>query len=188
MSRQPATPGAGAAHIEHVMVRGAEAAAALYALDHAARGTPIGAEGDFAAQAARTGGNFVIAAVLWHFVIAPYLVVTAVLFAIPTIAVAAIGSSGHWTGAAWLIVAGMALLSVWLWFRYAIRRWLWRRLIRPVDAKLTGRRLDDPARRPAASFRASPARYLAEYGQLSRQTRDDYLPNHPTRTREEQSR
>jgi hypothetical protein len=113
-TRQPSPGG-----VEHTVIRGAEATAALYALDHATRGTPIGAEGDFAAQAARTGGNFVIAAVLWHLVIAPYLVVTAVLFAIPTIAVAAIGSGGHWTAAAWLIVAGMALLTVWLWFRYA---------------------------------------------------------------------
>jgi hypothetical protein len=57
----------------HTVVRGTEVGAALYALDHAAKGTAIGAEGGFAAQAARTGGNFVIAAVLWHFVIAPYL-------------------------------------------------------------------------------------------------------------------
>ena len=180
MSHEQAPRYAGA---EHVMVRGAEAAAALYALDHAARGTPIGAEGDFAAQAARTGGNFVIAAVLWHLVVAPYLVITAILFAIPTIAVAAIVSSSHGTGSVWLIVAGIGLLSVWLWFRYAICRWLWRGFIRPVDAKLTGRQLDDPTRRPVASFGASPVRYLAEYGQLSRQARGDYVANQPTQTR-----
>jgi hypothetical protein len=171
--------------IGHTIVRGAEVGAAMYARDHAAKGTPIGAEGDCGAQAARTGGNFVIAAVLWHFVIAPYLVITAILFAIPTIAVAAIGSSDHWRGAVWIVVVVTALVSVWLWFRYAIRRWLWRRFIRPVDAKVSGRQLDDPARRPATSFRASPAQYLTEYGQLSRQARDDYLARQTHQTREE---
>jgi hypothetical protein len=169
----------------HTIVRGAEVGAALCALDHAAKGTPIGAEGNFAAQAARTGGNFVIAAVLWHFVIAPYLVITAVLFAIPTVALAEIGSSDHWRGAVWLVVLVTALASAWLWFRYPIRRWLWRRFIRPVDAKLSGRQLDDPARTPATSFRASPGRYLPEHGQLSRQARDDYLARQAHQTQEE---
>jgi hypothetical protein len=169
----------------HTILRGAEAGAAFYALDHAAKGTPIGAEVGFAAQATRTAGNFVIAAVLWHFVIAPYLVITAILFAAPAIGVAALGSSNHWNGAAWLVVVGLALVCAWLWFRYAVRRWLWRRFIRPVDAKLSGRRLDDPRHTPAIPFRASPVRYLSEYGQLSRQATDDYLAQQGHRSREE---
>jgi hypothetical protein len=155
--------------------RGVEAGAAMYALDHAAKGTPIGAEGDFVAQATRTGGNFVIAAVLWHVVIAPYLVITAILFAVPTIAVAAIGSHDHWHGIVWLSVVLIAVVSVWLWCRYAIRRWLWRRFIRPVDATLSGRTLGDPARRPATRFRDDPKQYLVEYNELSRQATGRYL-------------
>ena len=127
----------------------------------------------------------VIAVVLWHFVIAPYLVISAILFAAPTMGVAALGSSDHWKGAAWILVVGLALVSAWLWFRYAVRRWLWRRFIRPLDAKLSGRQLDDPRRAPATPFRASPARYLSEYGQLSRQARDDYLARSGHQSREE---
>lgn len=47
----------GYAGAEKLIVRGAEATAALYALDHATKRTPIGGKGDFAAQAARTAAT-----------------------------------------------------------------------------------------------------------------------------------
>ena len=155
--------------------RGLEGGAALYALDHAAKGTPIGAEGDFAAKATRTAGNFVIVALLWHFVVVPYLIVTAVIFAIPTVIAAVIVSNHHAVAGDWWIVALLFASGLVLWVRYALYKGLWRKFIRPVDATLSGRRLDDPARQPAPRFKDRPQQDLVEYNDLSRQARERYL-------------
>jgi hypothetical protein len=138
--------------------------------DDDGEGTPIGAEGDFVAQATRTGGNFVIAAVLWHFVIVPYLIVTAVIFAVPTFVLALVLSSQHVLAQAWPAVALVFAASFGLWIRYAIWKWLVRRFINPVDATLSGRRVGDPALKPNTPFREDPKQYLIEYNELSRQT------------------
>ena len=126
-----------------------------------------------------------IAAVLWHFVIAPYLVITAILFAAPAIGVAALGSSNHWNGAAWLVVVGLRsglCLAVVrsLGSKVAVAQ------VHPTCRRETndGRRLDDPRRTPAIPFRGA-RRYLSEYGQLSRQASDDYLAQTGHRSREE---
>jgi hypothetical protein len=160
---------------ERTLTRGIEAGAALYALDHASKGTPIGGEGDFAAQAARTGGNFVIVALLWHFLVVPYLVVTGVLFAIPTIVLAAIVDSHQAWGHDGVLVALVFAVSLILWIRYALYKWLWRKFIRPVDATLSGRVLDDPARQPQTRFRENPKEYLNQYNELSSNARERYL-------------
>lgn len=135
MSNHPITP-------ERVFTTGVEAGAALYALDHAAKGTRIGAEGNLAAQATRTGGNFVIAALLWHYLVVPYLVVTGVLFAIPAIIFAAVVDSHHAWGHDGPYVTLVFGVSLIVWIRYALYKWLWRKFVRPVDATLSGRTLD----------------------------------------------
>lgn len=141
---------------------GLKAGAAMYALDHAARGTRIGQEGGIGAQATRTGGNFVIAAFLCHFLIVPYLIVTAVLFSIPTavlMAPTAVLASHHDSTAAGIfavLTVVVFLASVVAWFRYALWRWLIRGLVGPVDAFLSGR--PAPRRRGAtvARFNGRP--------------------------------
>ncbi len=76
-----------------LVTRGLEGGAAMYTLDHAARGTPTGAEGNPAEQAARTAGTFVTA-VLWHCGDRPVSRDHGVIFAIPTgIAAVIIGGS-----------------------------------------------------------------------------------------------
>ena len=121
----------------HLVKRSLEGGAAMYALEHASRGTPIGQEGGIAAQAARTGGNFVIAGVLWHFLIVPYLAVTGVVFAIPSLILAFIAGSDH-SAALWWITAIVFVCSFGLWVRYALYKWLWRKFVRPVDRSLSG--------------------------------------------------
>ena len=124
-----------------MLPRGAEAGLAVYALDHAAKGTAIGAEGGLGSQAARTGGNFVIAAVLFHFAIAPYLVVTGVVFAVPSVVAAVVVGEHHAWGSGGPLILLLFVVSLVLWIRYAVYKWLYRKFIRPVDAGLTGRTL-----------------------------------------------
>jgi hypothetical protein len=161
-----------------IITRGAEAGGAMYALDHAARRTPIGAEGNAGEQAARTAGNFVFAAVLWHFVIAPYLVVTAAIFAIPTIVATVLIDTHHSMRNLWPVVVLLFVAGFSAWVRYALYKWLWRKFIRPVDAGLSGRRLDDPTRKPQTRVRESPKQYRSEYNELSDHAREQYLNSH----------
>jgi hypothetical protein len=158
-----------------IVERGLEAGAAMYALDHAAKGTPIGAEGGIAAQATRTAGNFVIVAFLFPFLVIPYLVGTAAVFALPTIIAALIDAGVHGGVAGGVLVGLVFLASLVMWVRFALYKWLYRKFIRPVDAALSGRKLDDPARKPKTRFRESPTQYLAEYNALSKKAAADYL-------------
>jgi hypothetical protein len=161
-----------------IVTRGVEAGAAMYALDHAARGTPIGAEGNPAEQGARSAGNFVIAAVLWHFVIVPYLVVTAAIFAMPTIVATVLIDTHHSMGTLWPVVVLLFVVGFSAWVRYALYKWLWHKFIRPVDAGLSGRRLDDPARKRETRVPESPKQYRSEYNELSNHAREQYLNGH----------
>ncbi len=42
---------------------------------------------------------------------------------------------------------------------------------------MSGRKLDDPARRPKARFRENPKQHLIEYNELSTPAREDYAPD-----------
>jgi len=147
----------------------AEAGLAVYALDHAAKGTPIGAEGGLGSQAARTGGNFVIAALLFHYVIIPYLVVTGVVFAIPSVVAAVLRLPAP-------LVLVMFVVSLVLWIRYALYKWLYRKFIRPVDAGLSGRThaAGPTGSTPTTHTSTSPVLEAASYTRLwSPTTTDD---------------
>lgn len=81
-----------------------------------------------------------IAAVLWHVLIAPYLVGTAIMSSIPTLA--AVGLAQYWMPWGAIVAVGMFIYSVRVWWRLAVVRWLWRRFIGPVDATLSGREFE----------------------------------------------
>lgn len=136
---------------EQLAWTGIKAGAAVYSLDRAAKGIPLSQETP-AAQAARTGGNLVMASMVWHYVFIPYAIITGIIFGLP--AIIAGGLTGHTytdtvgnSFSPWLstrtwdssVVLPILIPCAILWLYFAIWKWFFKGFIFPAERYVTGR-------------------------------------------------
>jgi len=120
----------------------AEITAAGYALDHAQRGTPMGAEGNLIGTGARLAGTFVVGDFLWHFLIVPFLAISAVIFLVPTVLAGAILRLLHTNGSLPVLsevaLGAVFVWSAWMWLRICCWRVAWKGIVMHANDFMNG--------------------------------------------------